>query len=62
MAFRRKFPVNSKIVLRGKILKQVPYFNLHNGGCDISYKYGDEYKKLNRHQMVCGMIQRTLKK
>lgn len=59
MAFKGKNPVRSKILVNGNILEQVSHFNYL--GCDISFKYEkDIEKKVNRFQMICGTIGRTL--
>ncbi|KAJ4447044.1 hypothetical protein ANN_09033 [Periplaneta americana] len=49
----------SKIIVNGNILEQVSHFNYL--GCDISFNYEkDIEKKVNRFQMICGTIGRTL--
>lgn len=59
MAFKGKNPVRSKIIVNGNILEQVSHFNYL--GCDISFNYEkDIEKKVNRFQMICGTIGRTL--
>ena len=60
MAFKGKSPVRSKIVLDNKTLEQVSHFRYL--GCDISYdRERDIDEKINRFQMICGTINRSLK-
>jgi hypothetical protein len=61
MAFWGKHPIQSKIVLQDQSLEQVSYLNYL--GCEISKENDrDIDKKLERFQMLCGSIHRTLKK
>ena len=60
MAFLGKDPVRSKIVLNDKPIEQVSHFRYL--GCDISYEPDrDIEEKVNKFQMICGTINRTLK-
>lgn len=59
MAHKGKHPVRSKVVIENKILEQVSYFDYL--GCNVSYdRDKDIENKLNKFQLICGTINRTL--
>jgi hypothetical protein len=59
MAFERKHPRRSKILIKNKIIGQVSHFNYL--GCDVSCNYDVDFQtKLNKFQYLCGTIKRTL--
>jgi hypothetical protein len=60
MAFLGKEPLRTKIELNGKPIEQVSHFKYL--GCDISYEHDrDIGEKIQKFQMICGTINRTLK-
>jgi hypothetical protein len=60
MAFKGKLNIRSKIVLENTTLEQVQQFN--NLGCETSFiQERDVNNKIQKLQMVCGTISRTLK-
>jgi hypothetical protein len=59
MAFKGKLNVRSKIVLENATLEQVQQFNYL--GCETSFiQERDINNKIQKFQMVCGTISRTL--
>jgi hypothetical protein len=60
MAFKGKLNICSKIVLENTTLEQVEQFNYL--GCKTSFiQERDVNNKIQKFQMVCGTISRTLK-
>jgi hypothetical protein len=60
MTFKSKLNVRSKIVLENTTLEQVQQFNYL--GCEASFiQERDVNNKIQKFQMVCGTISRTLK-
>lgn len=57
MAFRRKNPIGSKIIINNQPIEQVSHFNFLE--FDVTYEYEHNInKKINRFQMICGSINR----
>ena len=60
MGFQGKEYMRTKIVINGRTIEQVRYFNYL--GCTISYCERKEVNnKVNKFQRMCGTISRTLK-
>jgi hypothetical protein len=62
LAFQRKYPIRSKVILNNKsIIQQVSNFNYL--GCNVTYKHDEDLNdKLSKFQNICGIIARALMK